>query len=162
MTSIAEGTLERQVEVLADRVRARRWEIAVAESLTGGMLSNSIAAGPDASEWFKGAVVAYQVATKHTLLGVSEGPVVTERCAVEMARGVSALLDAPIGLAVTGVGGPGPAEGHPPGTVWIAVHTPNGDITRLAHLEADSAYDVCTLSCSLAIDLANEVLEPPA
>ena len=124
-----------------------------------GQLAAGISEGSHASEWFKGGIVAYQPATKRKLLGVSDGPVVSERCAVEMARGVSALIGAEVGLALTGVGGPGPAEGHAPGTVWMAVHTPNGDVAHLAQLEGHDPSEVCEVSSALAISLANEALE---
>ena len=129
--------------------------------MTGGQLAAGISEGPRASEWFRGGVVAYQPATKRKLLGVSDGPVVSERCAVEMARGVATLLDAEVGVALTGVGGPGPAEGQAPGTVWMAVHTPNGDVSQLAQLEEHDPSEVCTISCALAIRLANEALGIP-
>jgi nicotinamide-nucleotide amidase len=159
MTHSFKESIHRQVEILGENLQRAGWQLGVAESLTGGQLAAGISEGPQASEWFKGAVVAYQPATKHKLLGVSDGPVVSERCAVEMARGVAALLDAEVGVALTGVGGPGPAEGHAPGTVWLAVHTPNGEVARLTHLEGRDPSEVCTMSCALAIYLANEALE---
>jgi nicotinamide-nucleotide amidase len=118
MTGPAKAPVRQQVELLlGELLRRARWQLGVAESLTGGQLAAGISEGPRASEWFKGGVVAYQPATKRKLLGVSDGPVVAERCALEMTKGVSTLLEAEVGLALTGVGGPGPAEGHAPGTV---------------------------------------------
>ena len=149
------------VELLGAHLQRVGWQLGVAESLTGGQLAARISEGPQASEWFKGGIVAYQPATKRKLLDVSDGPVVSERCAVEMARGVSALLDAEVGLALTGVGGPGPAEGQAAGTVWMAVHTPKGDASQLAQLEEHDPSEVCTISCALAIRLANEALGIP-
>jgi nicotinamide-nucleotide amidase len=133
--------------------------IGVAESLTGGLLSATIAEGASASVWFAGSVVVYQLTTKQRLLGVSAGPVVSERCAHEMARGVSHLLDADVGLALTGVGGPDPVEGQDPGTVWIAVHTATRSVGRLIKVDGQSPSEVCSITCAAAIDLANEVLE---
>jgi nicotinamide-nucleotide amidase len=159
MTHPFEDSVGRQVELLGEFLRQAGWQLGVAESLTGGQLAAGISAGPQASQWFKGAIVPYQPATKRKLLGVSDGPVVSERCAVEMARGVSTLLDAEVGLALTGVGGPGPAEGQAPGTVWMAVHSPSGDVARLAQLGRRDPAEVCTMSCALAISLANETLE---
>ncbi|MBO0691253.1 MAG: CinA family protein [Acidimicrobiaceae bacterium] len=147
-----------RVIALADRLKARDWRIAVAESLTGGQLAVYICQGPQASGWFNGGIVAYQPAIKRKLLGVSDGPVVSERCALEMARGVSELLEAEIGVALTGVGGPEPSDGHEAGTVWIAVHTPHNDLSRLAYLNGHPPGEVCDISCAIAIDLATEVL----
>jgi nicotinamide-nucleotide amidase len=159
MTDPGEAQVRQLVELLGDQLRRAGCQIGVAESLTGGQLAACISEGSQAGEWFKGGIVAYQPAIKRKLLGVSDGPVVSERCAVEMARGVSTLLDAEVGLALTGVGGPGPSEGHAPGTVWMAVHSPNGDIGRLVRLEGRDPSEVCTMSCAFAIGLANEALE---
>jgi nicotinamide-nucleotide amidase len=93
--------------------------IAVAESLTGGALSAALAKAGDAGEWFAGGVVAYRNATKYRVLGVPEGPVVTAEAARAMALGVLDLTGADLAVAVTGVGGPGPEEGRPEGTVFI-------------------------------------------
>lgn len=95
--------------------------IAVAESLTAGRLSGQLGKGESASSWYRGAVVAYHEEVKFEVLGVTRGPVVTDACAREMARGVRLLLAAEVGLGITGVGGPGHEEGHPPGTVYVAV-----------------------------------------
>jgi nicotinamide-nucleotide amidase len=94
--------------------------IAVAESLTSGSIAARLGAAPDASTWFCGAIVAYSEAVKFDLLGVDRGPVVTATCASEMAHGAARLLESDFVVAVTGVGGPEPAEGNPPGTVYLA------------------------------------------
>ena len=111
--------------------------VAVAESLTGGLLASALAAAPGASEWFKGGVVAYAPDVKFDLLGVSEGPVISETCAREMAAGVHRLLRAHVGVAVTGVGGPGFEEGHPSGTVFAAVHTTKRVVVREWRFDGD-------------------------
>src|SRR5207302_9112214 len=59
-------------------------------------------------------------AVKHDLLDVPGGPVVSEAAVVAMARGTGRLLNADVAVAVTGVGGPDPQDGEPPGTVWAA------------------------------------------
>lgn len=93
--------------------------VAVAESLTGGALSVALAKAGDAGEWFAGGVVAYRNATKFRVLGVPPGPVITVDAARAMALGVRELTGADLAVAVTGVGGPGPEEGHPAGTVFL-------------------------------------------
>ena len=95
--------------------------VAVAESLTSGALSSALGAAPDSSAWFRGGVVAYASEVKHTLLGVPDGPVVSEQAALAMAESTADLLGADIALAVTGAGGPDPQDGQPAGTVWLAV-----------------------------------------
>src|SRR5688500_179645 len=97
-----------RIELIAKLARATDTSIAVAESLTAGTISTRLGEGDDAAEWFRGAVVAYAAEVKFEVLGVAPGPVVTVSCARQMARGVRTLLRADIGLAITGVGGPGP------------------------------------------------------
>lgn len=93
--------------------------LGVAESLTGGLVASRLVAVAGASEWFRGAVVAYDSSVKRSILGVDDGPVVSEAAAVQMARGVAAAVGSSVGLALTGVAGPDAAEGHAPGTVCI-------------------------------------------
>lgn len=95
--------------------------VAVAESLTGGLVASRMVSVPGSSGWFRGGVVAYDSQVKFDLLRVPEGPVVSETAAIAMADGVRHLLGADVGLATTGVAGPTEQEGHPPGTVWLGV-----------------------------------------
>ncbi len=95
--------------------------LAVAESLTGGLLASRIVAVPGASDWFTGGVVAYDRRVKVELLGVPDGPVVSEAAAMAMADGVRARLGSTVGLATTGVAGPTEQDGEPVGTVWIGL-----------------------------------------
>lgn len=122
---------------LAASVMASGVTVAVAESLTGGQLSGAFAAAEDASTWFRGGLVAYASEVKFDVLGVTPGPVITARCAREMAAGAARLMTADIGIAVTGVGGPGDEEGEPPGTVYAAVRTPRGLSEREWHFEGE-------------------------
>lgn len=107
--------------VVVSLLAERSLTVAVAESLTGGYLAGRLCAVPGASKVFQGGVVAYQSEIKFGLLGVEEGPVVTEGAALAMAHGVRRALGADIGLATTGVAGPDEAEGRPVGTVCLAV-----------------------------------------
>ncbi len=95
--------------------------VAVAESLTGGLVASRMVAIPGASDWFRGGVIAYAGEVKHTVLGVPPGPVVSEHAAVAMADGVRRVLGADIGLSTTGVAGPAEQEGQPAGTVWLGM-----------------------------------------
>jgi nicotinamide-nucleotide amidase len=110
------------IEVLT----ARGQTVAVAESLTGGLVAAALTSVPGSSLAFRGGVVAYATQLKVALLGVPDrllaehGPVHAE-VALAMARGVASRLDATFGLATTGVAGPGPADGHPAGTVFVAL-----------------------------------------
>jgi len=104
-------------ELLVDRGLT----LAVAESLTGGLVAARLVNVVGASTWFRGGVVAYASDVKHTLLDVPAGPVVSEPAAAAMATGVRRALGADVGLAVTGVAGPDPQDGEPPGVVFLAV-----------------------------------------
>jgi nicotinamide-nucleotide amidase len=95
--------------------------LAVAESVTGGLVASRIVDVPGSSEWFRGGVVAYDSQVKFDVLGVPEGPVVSEASALAMADGVRRLCGADVGLSTTGVAGPTEQEGHPPGTVWLGL-----------------------------------------
>lgn len=98
--------------------------LAVAESLTAGLVSSRLASVPGASSWLAGAVVCYGEDVKRGLLGVSPGPVVSERAAAEMAKGVAGLLHADVGLSLTGVAGPTSQDDQPVGTVFVGLHLP--------------------------------------
>lgn len=128
---------------------ARNLSVAVAESLTGGLLVAELVAIPGASSVVRGGVVAYATDLKRSLLGVSgellaaEGPVHPE-VARQMATGVRRLLSidgapADIGLATTGVAGPGPAQGHPAGEAFVAIAI--GDRVEVLHLRVAGTRD---------------------
>lgn len=127
----------------ADRLAARVAEVldgrtvAVAESLTGGLLANALARAEGSSDWFRGGVVAYASEVKHDLLDVRPGPVVAEAAAVAMAERTATLLGADVAVAVTGAGGPDPQDGQPPGTVWMAVTAGDGTRSVLHRFDGD-------------------------
>lgn len=132
-----EATARAHAERIAAVAQERGLGVAAAESLTGGRISCHLAAAPDASSWYRGAVIAYASEVKYAVLGVPVGPVVSEQCARSMADGVARLLGAQVAVAVTGVGGPDEQEGQPPGTVWIAARHGDHVVTELAHLDGD-------------------------
>lgn len=141
---------------------ARGWRLGVAESLTGGLLAATIVEVPGASQVLRGAVVAYDPAVKMSLLHVdpdllARAGTVAEEVAVEMARGARRVLGAHLAMATTGVAGPGPSEGHPSGTVWIACVGPSGVSTRRLALTGDRAA-VRAGAVSSAITLGHDVV----
>ncbi|MGA8295910.1 MAG: competence/damage-inducible protein A [Acidimicrobiales bacterium] len=111
-------TMESRVGAL---LVAKRRSLAVAESFTGGLIASRIVAVPGASRWFRGSVVAYAKEAKRDVLGLEDGPVVSSKAAAEMARGAIALFGADVAVATTGVAGPDPQEGHPPGTAFVGI-----------------------------------------
>lgn len=112
--------------------------LAVAESLTGGLLAAALTGVPGASRVFVGSLTAYATEVKRDVLGVS-GDLLARRGAVdpqvarEMAHGVRRLLGADWAVATTGVAGPAPQDGQPVGTVHLAVVGP-GRVERAARL----------------------------
>jgi nicotinamide-nucleotide amidase len=126
--------------------------IATSESLTSGIVATRLGEGPNASAWFRGGVVAYQKSVKFDLLDVEEGPVVTAKCAEQMAIGAIKLIGADVVVSTTGVGGPDTSEAKPPGTVFVAVATATGAISRELSLEGgpDEVIDAAA-SCSLEL-----------
>ena len=126
--------------------------VGTAESITAGAVATALAAAPEASEWFHGGVVAYSPRVKQDVLGVTPGPVVTDRCAREMARGAARLLEVDAAVATTGVGGPDPEEGEPPGTVYVAVVGPAGESCHRLGL-AGSPEEVVDLAAERALEL---------
>jgi nicotinamide-nucleotide amidase len=112
-------------ELLAQLARGGA-TLAVAESLTGGLLADAFIQVPGASAVFRGGIVAYATDLKSTLLGVAEhlleqvGPV-DPRVALQMATGVASKCQASLGLATTGVAGPTGQAGQAVGTVFVAV-----------------------------------------
>ena len=132
MDTVEDGSRELSQEVI-DLLRARGDTIAVAESLTGGMLAAALTAIPGASAAFRGGVVAYATDLKAALLGVPAALLdrhgaVHPDVARAMADGVAARLGTTVGAATTGVAGPDPQDGQPVGTVYIAVSA-GGDTT---------------------------------
>ncbi len=109
--------------------------LAAAESLTGGLVAAALTDVPGSSLAFRGGVVAYATELKARVLGVDSrmleehGPVYAP-VAAAMAEGVRTRLNATIGVATTGVAGPEPADGFPPGTVHIAVSLADDTVVR--------------------------------
>ncbi|MET7622424.1 CinA family protein [Streptomyces sp. NPDC005408] len=120
-------TAARVLALLAERGET----LAVAESLTGGLVAAELTAVPGASKAFRGSVTAYATPLKRDLLGVDE-TLLAERGAVDpevarqMAAGVRKTLGASWGISTTGVAGPEPQDGQPVGTVYVAVAGPDG------------------------------------
>lgn len=113
--------------------------LAVAESLTGGLVAAELTAVPGASKAFRGSVTAYATELKHRLLGVDAALLAAEgavnaQVAEEMAAGVRRALGASWGIATTGVAGPDPQDGQPVGTVFVAVAGPGARKTARLRL----------------------------
>lgn len=112
------------VRVISD-LGAAGLTLAVAESLTGGLLGAELVSVPGASAVFRGGALTYATDCKASVLGVDAGLLaehgpVHPQVAVQMADGARSLFGADLALATTGVAGPGPADGQPPGMFFVA------------------------------------------
>ena len=145
---------------IVETLIAKHYTIAVAESLTGGLLVAELIRTPGASAVVLGGVVAYSTELKHTLLGVSstllasQGAVDAE-VARQMAAGVRTALavggrPADVGLATTGVAGPQPQDGHPVGTVFLGIAT-EGLVVSVPLLLAGSRAHIRSETVDLAL-----------
>lgn len=151
------NTPEPAVERIARLAAEHDLTIAAAESLTSGLIATRLGAGPGASEWFRGSVVAYQEPVKFDVLGVRRGPLVDPDCAEGMARGAGRLLGADVAVAATGVGGPDPSEGKPAGTVFVAVTVRGATTVRELDLDGDPE-EILEATTDRAVELLADAL----
>jgi nicotinamide-nucleotide amidase len=114
--------------VVLHKLREKKLTLGVAESVTGGLVAGRLTAIAGASDVFRGAIVSYDSEIKFDLLNVTNGPVVSESAAKEMAIGVRKTLGSDIGLALTGVAGPAEQDGVKVGTLCVGLAMPNGDV----------------------------------
>ena len=151
------------VQLLA-RLRERGETLAVAESLTGGLLAASIVDVPGASKVFRGGLVVYATDLKGSLAGVpaellaERGPVDPD-VALALARGARERCRADWGLATTGVAGPEPQDGHPVGRVYVGIAGPATADVRQLTLAGDRAA-IRRGSVTAALALLTDALLP--
>lgn len=139
--------------ILGRLLGERGWFIGTAESMTGGMVAAALTSTPGSSAYMRGGLVAYDPELKAKLLGVSDiETVVDPQTAIEMAIGGRDLLGADVVVAVTGSAGPEPLE-QPPGTIFIAVSTPEDTRVRELHMPGDRER-VMTYGTTSALHLA--------
>jgi len=152
---------------IAERLQAlcieRDITVAVAESLTGGLIGATLTSVSGASEYFQGGVISYSVDIKKRILGVDPSiietyGVVSRECAIAMAQGVQELCDTRASLAVTGEAGPGVGEkGVPVGTVWVAVCLDDVTISQAFSFDGDR-HTIREQTVADTISLLSEVI----
>jgi nicotinamide-nucleotide amidase len=148
--------------VIGQQLRAAHATLAVAESLTGGMIAQRITGVAGASDYFLGGFLVYSDAMKTALLGVDASLIeqhtaVSEAVVRAMAEGARARTGAAYAVAITGEAGPKSATGAAPGTVFIAVASPQGVQARELHLGGDRNR-VRTLAAQYALDQLRRAL----
>ena len=154
-------------EVVGACLRERSWRIATAESCTGGLLAKRITDTPGSSAWFERGFVTYANAAKLEQLGVDEATLdaqgaVSAAVAEQMAAGARERANVEVGVGITGVAGPdGGSENKPVGTVYIALVTPLGTVSRV-HRLLGSRATVRERAAQTALDmLRRHLLEIP-
>jgi nicotinamide-nucleotide amidase len=120
-------SVETDVLALADALRRRGWQLASAESCTGGLIAAACTAVAGSSDWFERGFVSYSNHAKTQMLGVdptliAEHGAVSEAVVRAMAVGALERAGVELAVAVTGIAGPsGAMPGKPVGTVWLAL-----------------------------------------
>ena len=149
-------------EALVSILRKKELKIATAESCTGGLLSKMITDVAGSSEVFDGGITTYSNQIKYNLLGVSSsllnhhGPY-DHRVATQMAEGVRRVMEADIGIGITGIAGPGGGtEEKPVGLVYIAVSLKgkNTQVTKYKFGETNSRDRIRELAAVNALIMA--------
>jgi nicotinamide-nucleotide amidase len=131
---------------LAYFLKKNDWQLACAESCTGGMIAAACTELAGSSEWFERGFVSYSNVAKTELLGVDAALIerhgaVSEEVARAMAEGAIQQSHAQVALAVTGVAGPGGGSAAKPvGTVWFGWVTPGGVVSEMRRFEGDRRH----------------------
>jgi nicotinamide-nucleotide amidase len=138
--------------------------IGLAESCTGGLLAGRLTERPGSSGYVAGGVVAYSNEAKSALLGVpaeliARHGAVSEEVARAMADGARRVFDADVGVAITGVAGPGGGtEEKPVGFVCFCATTSDGRVRAASPVLPGSRADIRERSTDVAMHLIRRVL----
>lgn len=141
--------------------------VAVAESLTGGLLSAALTELAGASAFLRGGLVVYATDLKSRLAGVSvelldERGAVDADVALSLARGARDRLSATYGLSLTGVAGPEPQDGAAVGTVYVGLAGPVGETVAQRHFDGGRS-EIRRQAVAAALELLDrESQTPPA
>ena len=149
--------------VVLERAREARHRLAVAESCTGGLLGGRLTAVPGSSDVFVGGVIAYDNSVKREQLGVADSDLrehgaVSEPVVRRMAAGARERFATDIGIAITGVAGPGGGTPEKPvGTVWVAVDV-NGTVSASRLSLIGDRAEIRERAAQAALDLARRAM----
>jgi len=152
-------------EATGNLLRKKKLTMSAAESCTGGNISRMITSVPGSSDYFRGAVIAYDNRIKSARLGVNEQDIqkygaVSEQTAVQMARGIREKFQTDYGISVTGIAGPGGGtSGKPVGTVWLAVSSEKGEHAEKNNYSFSRSNNIHRASLAAMNMLRKEVLK---
>jgi len=156
--------MEKLEVIVGQMLVARKLKLATAESCTGGLVGHRLTNVPGSSGYFEGGIIAYSYEAKERLLGVHhdtlyEHGAVSAETALEMARGARKALGTDIGIAVTGIAGPGGGlPGKPVGLAYIALSART--VERVEHFVWNSDRESNKMqSAEVALAMLKEFLE---
>ena len=159
--------LTRLARTVGSLLLERGWTLGVAESCTGGLVTDAITEIPGSSAYLIGGIVAYANRIKRDLVGVPEELLETHGAvsfavALAMAQGVRHALGTDVGLSTTGIAGPtGGTPDKPVGTVYVAVSSPLGDRVEHYVWSADRRGNK-RLSAGAVLELLERQLRSPS
>jgi nicotinamide-nucleotide amidase len=156
------GLADERVVAVIDALKARGQTVATAESLTAGLVTAVLTTVPGASAVVRGGLVVYATDLKAGLAGVPEALLarhgaVHPDVASALAAGTRAACRADWGIGLTGVAGPDPQDGVPPGRVYLGVAGPTGTAVRTLDLAGDR-HAVRAGSVRAAVDALHTAL----
>ena len=127
---------------LIKKLQENNLTIAVAESLTGGLVAASLTEIPGASKVFKGSITAYADEIKQNVLNVNKETIlkftsISEQVALEMAINVRTIMKSDIGISTTGVAGPEKSAGFAPGLVFVAISIGDHNMCQKLEITGD-------------------------
>lgn len=147
-------------EIVINLAKEKKLNIAAAESCTGGTIASRITSIPGASEIFKGGIVSYSNEVKCNILNVDERDItkfgaVSEQVVRQMADGVAEACNSDCSIATSGIAGPGGGTPEKPvGTVWMALHTPQGTRTWMKRFPGDRHRVIDRAATTVLVELA--------
>ena len=127
---------------LIKKLQENNLTLAVAESLTGGLVAASLTEIPGASKVFKGSITAYSDEIKQNILNVNKETIskftsISEQVALEMAINVRTIMKSDIGISTTGVAGPEKSAGFAPGLVFVAISIGDHNMCQKLEITGD-------------------------
>ncbi len=150
-------------EIVGQALLQKGWEIACAESCTGGLLTSRLTDVAGSSVYVKGSIVAYSNEIKARLVGVSEETLraygaVSRQTAAEMSEGVRRTVGTDVGVGITGIAGPGGGTAEKPvGLVYISVSGHDGTVVQEHHFLGSRA-EIKRQSAEHALSMINHYI----